>query len=90
MNRFNLYIAADTGPIYIAHALKVPLVDIIGPVDPREQPPKDERSIQVVAEGVEPTSFVLKKVSVPSGGLHALQKISVAQVERAVDALQRN
>lgn len=85
MKRLNLYVAVDTGPIYIAHALKVPLIDIIGPVDPREQPPKDKRSIQVVAEGVEPTSFVMKRArfcTVP-------QWVATAQVLNAVHDLLR-
>ena len=37
--RLDLFIGVDTGPIYIAEALKVPLVDIIGPVSEKEQPP---------------------------------------------------
>lgn len=37
----NLYmlIGADTGPQYIAEALEIPTIDIVGPVDEREQPP---------------------------------------------------
>jgi ADP-heptose:LPS heptosyltransferase len=45
--RLDLFIAVDTGLIYIAHALRVPLIDITGPVDPHDQPPEDERSVQV-------------------------------------------
>jgi ADP-heptose:LPS heptosyltransferase len=60
IKELSLFIAADTGAIYIAHALGIPLVDIIGPVHPDEQPPRDERSIQVLPkEGIKPTSFVL-------------------------------
>ncbi|HYF29309.1 MAG TPA: glycosyltransferase family 9 protein [Candidatus Paceibacterota bacterium] len=36
----DLFIAADTGPMYIAEAFKVPTVDIVGPVDERIQPPQ--------------------------------------------------
>jgi len=39
IGRIALLIAVDTGPIYIAEALGVPTVDIVGPVDEREQPP---------------------------------------------------
>lgn len=37
--QLDLFVGVDTGPIYIAEALKVPLVDIIGPVSEKEQPP---------------------------------------------------
>jgi ADP-heptose:LPS heptosyltransferase len=61
MKRFDLYIAVDTGPIYIAHTLGIKLIDIIGPVDPNEQPPNDSRSIQVLARNnIKPSSFVFK------------------------------
>jgi ADP-heptose:LPS heptosyltransferase len=74
MKRFSLYIAVDTGPIYIAHALGIPLIDIIGPVDPTEQPPKDARSIQVLPRGnVEPSSFVFKKRGEPQQIKQALE-----------------
>ncbi|MDO8492468.1 MAG: glycosyltransferase family 9 protein [bacterium] len=39
ISKLNLFIAADTGPIYIAEAFNVPTIDIVGPVDEREQPP---------------------------------------------------
>ena len=37
--RAGLFVAVDTGPIYIAEAFGVPTVDIVGPMDEREQPP---------------------------------------------------
>lgn len=62
MKCFSLYIGVDTGPIYIAHALKIPVIDIIGPVDSREQPPQDEISIQIHPRGnIPPSSFVFTK-----------------------------
>lgn len=39
MSKISLFISVDTGPIYIAEAFGVPTIDIIGPVDEREQPP---------------------------------------------------
>lgn len=48
VSRLDLYIAADTGPIYIAEAFRVPTVDLIGPIDEREQPPIGERHAIVV------------------------------------------
>lgn len=39
ISKIGLFISVDTGPIYIAEAFGVPTIDIIGPVDEREQPP---------------------------------------------------
>lgn len=39
MSNLNMFIAVDTGPIYIAEAFGVPTVDITGPIDENEQPP---------------------------------------------------
>ncbi len=38
-SNLDLFISTDTGPIYIAEAFGVPTVDIVGPIDEREQPP---------------------------------------------------
>lgn len=88
IERFSLYIAVDTGPIYIANALGVPLVDIIGPVDPREQPPRDERSVQVLPSAeVPPSSFVFKRRGPISDTRRALASITVNDVLSAVEKL---
>jgi len=39
ISKLNLFISVDTGPIYIAEAFGVPTIDIIGPIDEKEQPP---------------------------------------------------
>lgn len=39
ISKLNVFISVDTGPIYIAEAFGVPTIDIVGPVDEREQPP---------------------------------------------------
>lgn len=53
-------VSVDTGPLYIAHALSVPVVDIIGPVDPNEQPPRPAANVGLVLPPlpIQPTSFV--------------------------------
>ena len=40
--KLNLFISVDTGPIYIAEALNIPTVDILGPMDENEQPPQGQ------------------------------------------------
>ncbi len=88
IKRLNLFISVDTGPIYIAHALKIPLIDIIGPVDPAEQPPNDGISLQVLPNPyVPPTSFVFKKRGSPEFIKKALENTSVESVREAVDTL---
>ncbi|KND50601.1 MAG: heptosyltransferase II [Parcubacteria bacterium C7867-007] len=47
----NLFISADTGPIYIAEAQGIPTIDIVGPIDEREQPPIGPYHMVVVPEG---------------------------------------
>lgn len=39
ISKLDLFVSADTGPIYIAEAFGVSTVDIVGPVDERDQPP---------------------------------------------------
>jgi ADP-heptose:LPS heptosyltransferase len=60
IGKCDLFIGLDTGPIYIAEALGVPTVDITGPVDPNEQPPRGPRNLLVTpAEPFEPATFVM-------------------------------
>ena len=88
LNRLKLLIAVDTGPIYIAHALKVPLIDIIGPVDPNEQPPHDAISLQVLPpSNIMPSSFVMKKPGRYEEHKKAIEGISVDKVFEAVEKL---
>lgn len=88
MKKFSLYIGVDTGPVYIAHALKIPLIDIVGPVDSAEQPPEDDLSILVRPPAdIKPSSFVLKKAGKPEEHKRALEAIWVEDVLAAVDEI---
>lgn len=51
ISMLSLYISVDTGPIYIAEAFNVPTIDIIGPMDENEQPPRGEKNRIVKLEG---------------------------------------
>jgi ADP-heptose:LPS heptosyltransferase len=51
ISRARLLIGVDTGPIYIAEAFNTPLIDIVGPVGEREQPPTGNNRICVVPPG---------------------------------------
>jgi len=88
IKRLSLFIAVDTGTIYIAHALGVPLIDIVGPVDPAEQPPSDEKSVQVLPTGnIKPSSFTIKRARKSEEHERALKATSVESVMDAVDLL---
>ncbi|TSC67971.1 MAG: glycosyl transferase, family 9 [Parcubacteria group bacterium Gr01-1014_72] len=87
MERLVLYVGVDTGPIYIAHALRIPLIDIVGPVDASEQPPQDERSVCILPPDVPPTSFVFKSRGNPALTRKALAATSVSNVFGAVEKL---
>lgn len=43
ISKLSLFISVDTGPVYIAEAYGVPTIDIVGPMDDNEQPPRGER-----------------------------------------------
>lgn len=88
IKRLNLYIAVDSGPIYVAHALDIPLIDIIGPIDPNEQPPNDRYSFQVrPPENIKPSSFVFKKPGKPEEHKKAVDSITVDMVMSAVEGV---
>jgi len=59
ISKLNLFISVDTGPIYIAEAFGVPTVDIVGPMDEREQPPIGEKHKIVVSKRTKPELHVM-------------------------------
>ncbi len=87
--RASLFISVDTGPLYIAHAFGIPLVDIIGPVDPAEQPPPPgPRVALVLPPGIAPSSFVAETLRVSTEEQRiALERTTVEQVIAAADGL---
>lgn len=60
ISRLDLFVSADTGPIYIAEAFGVRTVDIVGPMDEKGQPPTGKRHAVVLPPGSRvPQLFVL-------------------------------
>ena len=59
--KLDLFFSVDTGPIYIAEAFGIPTVDIIGPIDEREQPPIGPRHkiVSLHSSAVKPELTVL-------------------------------
>lgn len=85
--RAALFVSVDTGPLYIAHAFDVPLVDIVGPVDPGEQPPPPgERAALVLPPGIAPSSFVAETLRVSvEDQRRAIEETTVAMVIEAIE-----
>lgn len=59
ISRLSMVIGADTGPQYIAEALEIPTIDIVGPVDEREQPPIGTLHRIVKADRKKPELYVM-------------------------------
>ncbi len=74
--KLTLFISVDTGPIYIAEALGVATVDIVGPMDENEQPPRGERHKVVVAQRAEPAVHIMNA-----------SMVDVAEARRQTDAI---
>lgn len=92
IKRASLFVSVDTGPLYMAHAFGVPLVDIIGPVDPEEQPPVPGERVKLVLPPppCEPSSFVADTLRMPTLAQQAaLEGTTVAMVTEAIDALMK-
>lgn len=88
LKRLTIFISADSGPMHIAHALGVPLIDIIGPVDPYEQAPRDGKSIVVSPPAhIKPTIFALRRPGDPRESKRANEAVSVDDVMNAFHTL---
>ena len=59
ISKLHMVIGADTGPQYIAEALGIPTIDIVGPVDEREQPPTGNLHRIVKADRKKPELYVM-------------------------------
>jgi ADP-heptose:LPS heptosyltransferase len=90
IKRASLFISVDTGPLYIAHAFGVPLIDIVGPVDPKEQPPMESERVVLVLppSDIHPTSFVAETLRVSNEEQRrALDAIKVEDLQKAIQKL---
>ncbi|MDP3956284.1 MAG: glycosyltransferase family 9 protein [bacterium] len=77
----SLYIAVDTGPIYIAEAFGTPTVDIVGPLDENEHPPRGLLHRIVIPARKEPAIHIMNaKVYNTAEARRQVESISVAMV----------
>jgi len=88
ISKLSLLIAPDTGVVYIAEAFGVPTVDIVGPVDDADQPPRGEFHAIVKAPRKKAAMGVLQNKGYdPKEVRRQIEDISVEMVCNAVDAM---
>ena len=81
-----LFVAIDTGPIYIAEAFGVPTVDIVGPMDEREQPPIGPHNVVVIPQREKPALHIMNaRVYDEREARRQIETISVEMVCEAID-----
>ena len=86
---FKIFISVDTGSMYIANAMGVPVVDIAGPIDIYEQPPLDDKC-EIVQKKMDclPCSFVIPPARFcKKGHRQCIENIEVDDVWQAVNKL---
>ncbi len=82
----SLFISVDTGSLYIANAMDVPVVNIAGPIDIHEQPPLGDKC-EIVQKKMDclPCSFVIPPARFcKKGHRRCIEEISVNDVHIAV------
>lgn len=83
-----LFISVDTGPIYIAESYGVPTIDIVGPMDDREQPPIGEKHKVVKVDRKEPQLHVMNTSMFDhTEAIRQRDGITVEMVTKVVDEL---
>lgn len=88
--KLDVFIAADTGPIYIAEAFGVSTIDIAGPVDENEQPPRGPQNKIVYLPGRIPQVHIMNsRVYDEKEARRQVEKISVEMVVEKLDELMR-
>jgi ADP-heptose:LPS heptosyltransferase len=89
ISRLSVFVSVDTGPIYIAEAFDIPTIDIIGPMDEREQPPPGPKHINVVAPRKAPELHIMNaRVYDEKEARRQVEAISVDDVMRAFCSLR--
>lgn len=89
LSNFKLFISMDTGPIYIANALGVPVVDIVGADDMREQSPFGPK-VRIIQKKLycAPCIFIFEGIRYcKEGHLRCLKEIAVEDVFQAAEEL---
>jgi len=84
----SLFVSGDTGPLYIAEALNVPTVDIVGPASDTAQPPKGPRHVVIAPPRTTPAMTVFDtRVIDPQETKRQAEATQVSEVTKAIDEL---
>jgi len=86
---FKIFISVDSGSLYIANAMGVPVVDIAGPIDIYEQPPLGDKC-RIVQKELDclPCSFILPPArNCKEGHCRCIRGISIDDVFRETEKL---
>ena len=89
MRNMNIFISVDTGPLYLANAMGVSVVNIAGPIDVNEQPPLGDKC-EIVQKKLScvPCSYVIKTARFcKRGDLKCVEDTKLEDVLRAVEKL---
>lgn len=89
ISKLSLLVAVDTGPVYIAEAFGIPTIDIVGPMDEREQPPISAINKVVVPQGrAKPELHIMNARSYDEArAIEQVLSISASQVIDVLDNL---
>lgn len=89
MSKLSFFISVDTGPIYIAEAFDVPTIDIVGPIDEREQPPIGERhKIVKIESRIKPELHVMNASMYDyKEARRQIEEITVEMVTEKIDEI---
>lgn len=88
-SHLSLLVSVDSGPIYIAEAFNVPTIDITGPIDEKEQPPRGLWHRNVIPpHRSRPELYVLNaKHYNQAEAFRQVQSITVEMVIKEIDIL---
>jgi len=88
ISKMDMFISVDTGPIYIAEAFNIPTIDIVGPMDEREQPPISRLNKIVKIKRQRPQLHVMNaRVYDKTEAKKQIDKITVNMVTQEIDNL---
>lgn len=81
IRRSTLYLSADTGPLHIANALKVPLIALFGTTSPERTGPYGGHHIHILVSPTSKATLQHPLINDPT----CMAQITVDEVERMVD-----
>jgi ADP-heptose:LPS heptosyltransferase len=88
VSKMSLLIGSDTGLIYVAEAFRVPTIDIVGPMNEYEQPPRGKFHKTIVASRRKPAlGLIDNRIEDMSEFKRQIDDITVGMVEKEVDEL---